>query len=43
VKPLGLKSHFRHYLNLGKTVGRLERLLTDFAWDRMDRVFRPSA
>lgn len=41
VKPLGLKSRFRHYLNLGKTVGRLERLLADFAWDRMDRVFRP--
>lgn len=42
VKPLGFKSRFRHYLNLGKTAGRLERLMADFAWDRMDRVFRPS-
>jgi polysaccharide deacetylase family protein (PEP-CTERM system associated) len=41
VRPLGFKSRFRHYVNLDKTVVRLERLLTDFAWDRMDRVFRP--
>lgn len=41
VRSLGLKSRFRHYLNLGKTIGRLERLLADFAWDRMDRVFHP--
>ncbi|MBF0324559.1 MAG: DUF3473 domain-containing protein [Alphaproteobacteria bacterium] len=41
VKPLGLKSRLRHYLNLGKTASRLDRLLSDFAWDRMDRVFRP--
>jgi polysaccharide deacetylase family protein (PEP-CTERM system associated) len=41
VGSLGLKSRFRHYLNLHKTVDRLERLLADFAWDRMDRVFHP--
>lgn len=41
IRPLALKSRFRHYVNLDKTVGRLERLLSDFAWDRMDRVFRP--
>lgn len=41
VTSLSLKSRFRHYINLDKTLGRLERLLTDFAWDRMDRVFRP--
>jgi len=41
VKPLGFKSRFRHYLNLDKMAERLERLVTDFAWDRMDRVFRP--
>ena len=34
-------SRFRHYLNLSRTAGRLERLLGDFAWDRMDRVFAP--
>ena len=32
-------SRFRHYVNLSRTAGRLERLLSDFAWDRMDRVF----
>ena len=32
-------SRFRHYVNLSRTAGRLERLLADFAWDRMDRVF----
>ena len=39
---LGFKSRFRHYLNLDKTEGRLERLMEDFAWDRMDRIFLPS-
>jgi polysaccharide deacetylase family protein (PEP-CTERM system associated) len=32
-------AQFRHYNNLAKTLSRLERLLGDFAWDRMDRVF----
>lgn len=36
---LPLKSRFRHYLNLSKTQGRLQRLLRDFAWDRVDKVF----
>jgi polysaccharide deacetylase family protein (PEP-CTERM system associated) len=36
---LRFKTRFRHYLNLGRTQGRLERLLTEFRWDRMDRVF----
>jgi hypothetical protein len=38
-KNAGVKSRFRHYLNLGKMEGRLHRLLTDFRWSRMDRVF----
>jgi polysaccharide deacetylase family protein (PEP-CTERM system associated) len=42
VTKLGFKSRFRHYLNLSKTVRRLERLVADFAWDRLDRVFRPT-
>ena len=33
------KSRLRHYLNLSRTVPRLTRLLRDFRWDRMDRVF----
>jgi hypothetical protein len=34
-------ARFRHYLNLGAMAGRLDRLLRDFAWDRIDRVFGP--
>jgi polysaccharide deacetylase family protein (PEP-CTERM system associated) len=36
---LGWKTRFRHYLNLERMEHRLERLLSDFRWDRMDRVF----
>ncbi|HYL31777.1 MAG TPA: XrtA system polysaccharide deacetylase [Stellaceae bacterium] len=39
VAGLSAKSRFRHYLNLRRMYGRLERLLGDFAWDRMDTVF----
>lgn len=39
--PAGLspKARFRHTLNLDRTAPRLERLLRDFRWDRLDRVF----
>lgn len=36
---IGLKTRFRHYVNLARTEHRLTRLLADFEWDRMDRVF----
>ena len=32
-------TRFRHYVNLGRTAPRLRRLLADFPWDRVDRVF----
>jgi polysaccharide deacetylase family protein (PEP-CTERM system associated) len=32
-------ARFRHYLNLPAMSGRLDRLLHDFAWDRIDAVF----
>ncbi len=32
-------SRFRHYVNLSEMPARLDRLLGDFAWDRLDRVF----
>ena len=35
----GLRSRLRHYTNLDKTEKRLDLLLRDFAWNRMDRVF----
>ena len=40
VQDAPLKSRFRHYLNLDAMRDRLNRLLDDFQWDRMDRVFR---
>ncbi len=40
---LPMKTRFRHYLNLGRTESRLRRLLRDFRWDRMDRVFLEAA
>lgn len=39
IKGIGLKTRFRHYVNLGRTEGKLQRLLREFQWDRMDRVF----
>ena len=38
-KGAGLKSTFRHYLNLSKTEQRITRLLKDFNWGRMDHVY----
>lgn len=36
---LGLRTRFRHYLNLDRMFERLQRLLTDFHWGRMDEIF----
>ena len=36
-------SRSRHYLNLSRTEARLRRLLGDFAWTRMDRIFLDNA
>ena len=36
---IGLKTRFRHYLNLQRMEARIRRLLTDFEWGRMDQVF----
>jgi polysaccharide deacetylase family protein (PEP-CTERM system associated) len=43
VAGVGMKTRFRHYLNLHRTEGRLVRLLSDFRWDRIDRVFPEAA
>ena len=37
-----LKSRFRHYVNLNKTEGKLERLLSDFSWGTMKDVYNIS-
>ncbi|MFO1217486.1 MAG: XrtA system polysaccharide deacetylase [Burkholderiaceae bacterium] len=36
---VGAKTRFRHYVNLHRVEPRLHRLLADFHWDRVDRVF----
>ena len=33
------KTRFRHYVNLDRMEGRIENLLKDFNWNRMDRIF----
>ncbi len=38
VAGCGIKSRIRHYTNLDRMRPRLQRLLGEFAWDRMDRV-----
>lgn len=39
VAGIDAKTRFRHYLNIDRMEGRLQMLLGDFRWDRMDRVF----
>ena len=34
-----LKLARRHYVNIGRTEGRLRALLRDFRWGRMDQIF----
>ncbi len=38
-RGVGFKTRFRHYVNLSRMEGRIARLLKDFQWDRMDRIF----
>jgi len=42
VPGVSLKTKFRHYVNLEAMESKLRRLLGDFAWDRVDRVFLES-
>lgn len=39
IPGVGLKTRFRHYVNIDRTEQRLDRLLSDFAWGRMDEIF----
>lgn len=39
VAGIDAKTRFRHYVNIGRMEGRLQRLLQDFRWGRMDRIF----
>ena len=39
IAGIGAKTRFRHYLNLHRMEDRLDRLLGDFKWGRMDEIF----
>lgn len=39
VAGINAKTRFRHYVNIGHMQARLNRLLGDFQWGRMDQIF----
>ena len=39
IPGIDAKTRFRHYVNIGRMEPRLQRLLTDFRWGRMDDIF----
>lgn len=39
IRQASRMSRFRHYVNIAKVPNRLEHLLADFKWGRMDHVF----
>ncbi len=39
VPGIGAKTRFRHYVNIHRMQDRLEHLLSDFKWGRMDQAF----
>ena len=43
VPGIDARTRFRHYVNLDRMQQRLDRLLGDFRWDRVDHVFLRSA
>ena len=42
IPGIGAKTRFRHYVNIHRMENRLRRLLKDFSWGRMDRLFLDS-
>jgi len=43
IAGINAKTRFRHYLNIHRMQTRLERLLADFRWGRLDQLVLPSA
>ena len=43
VAGIDAKTRFRHYVNIERMPARLEQLLGDLSWGRMDRIFLPKA
>jgi polysaccharide deacetylase family protein (PEP-CTERM system associated) len=42
IDGISARTTFRHYVNLGRMQPRLEQLLRDFEWGRMDEIFLPA-
>lgn len=42
IAGIGAKTRFRHYVNIHRMESRLQRLLADFSWGRMDQLFLES-
>lgn len=42
IDGIGIKTRFRHYINIDRMDERLNRLLSDFRWGRMDQIFLDS-
>jgi polysaccharide deacetylase family protein (PEP-CTERM system associated) len=38
IRGIDLKTRFRHYVNISYMEQRLRRMLSEFSWDRLDRV-----
>lgn len=43
IAGIDAKTRFRHYVNIDRTERRLQQLLQDFHWGRMDRIFLTGA
>ena len=41
VAGIDAKTRFRHYVNIPRMEGRLQALMSDFRWGRMDQIFLP--
>jgi polysaccharide deacetylase family protein (PEP-CTERM system associated) len=39
IPGINAKTKFRHYVNISRMEGRLARLIGDFKWGRMDKIF----
>jgi polysaccharide deacetylase family protein (PEP-CTERM system associated) len=39
IPGISTKTRFRHYVNINRMEARLNRLMSDFQWDRMDHLF----
>jgi hypothetical protein len=43
IAGIDARTRFRHYVNIDRMAARLQQLLCDFRWGRMDEIFLASA